>query len=321
MPAAEGCCARLLAGDQEPGTASQPPRETRGVIGSDDRTRVTVTTSWPASAIGFNQSRGTGNRIGRSTIYTAAHVVYNRTDTSVAFGWYCYDETTSPTGSCPLPQWRFGVNDTSGASAWTPYACYGEFIPTSWLSVTSSTDEWSRARWDYALVDITSCGLVNTGWIGTWITSDQQLSTMSVQDYGYAERALCPSNSDGEDGMAGPNNTVTGTSCPGTGSWPRSTWQLTGTASPFAGARLWRTSTGSVAHGDNSSAYTIKSTLDVTHGDSGSAQFFGLNSPTDYRAIGVVSGSDTAYNVLQRWTGETYNFFVANSRSFPNDTQ
>lgn len=294
---------KILSGVIPDGTPGQPPREARGVFGNDDRTRINPATSYPASTMGFNESRGTGNRIGRGTIYTAAHVVYNRTDPAQPAGWYCFNGTTNTTGNCALPRWRFGVSDTTGATAWTTYACYAEVVPTAWLGITASTNSYDATRWDYAVVDMTSCNLANSGWIGTWILNDATIATTTVQNYGYAERVPCPSGSTGS-----------ATDC------ASGTFQLTGGQEPFTGARLWKFTNGRVTAGAQDSAFTIQSTsIDETHGDSGSAVIFGLNSPTDYRAIGIDNVVTAKVNIGQRWTSETFNFFSAYSH-FPNDT-
>jgi V8-like Glu-specific endopeptidase len=292
---------KILAGDFPPGTAGQAPREGRGVFGTDNRTRVT--SGFPFTTMAFNESRGSGNRIGRSTIYTAAHVIYNRTDPSVASGWYCFDGSTNISGNCALPRWRFGVNDTSGATPWTTYACYSESVPTAWLSVTASTDSYDSTRWDYGVVDISSCNVPNSGWIGTWILSDQSIASTTVQNFGYAERVPCPSGSSG-----------TPADC------PSGVFQLTGSHEPYTGARLWQFATGTVTAGARDTANTIQTTnIDVTHGDSGSAIIFGLNSPTDYRAIGVTCVASPSVNIYSRFTGETFNFLSSTSH-FPSDT-
>jgi V8-like Glu-specific endopeptidase len=292
---------KILAGDFPQGSPGQEPREGRGVFGTDNRTRVT--SGFPFTTMAFNESRGSGNRIGRSTIYTAAHVVYNRTDPSVANGWYCFDGSTNVTGNCALPRWRFGVNDTNGATPWTAYACYSESVPTAWLSVTSTTNSYDSTRWDYAAVDISSCNIVNSGWIGTWILNDQTIATTTVQNFGYAERVPCPSGSSGS-----------AADC------PNGVFQLTGNHEPYTGARLWTFANGTVTAGVRDTANTIQSTnIDATHGDSGSAIIFGLNSATDYRAIGVTCVATSSVNIYSRFTGETYNFLTSVSH-FPADT-
>jgi allophanate hydrolase subunit 1 len=58
--------------------------------------------------------------------------------------------------------------------------------------------------------------------------------------------------------------------------------------------------------------------IDVTHGDSGSAVFYPINSPSDYRALGVTCQALITVNVFQRFTSETSGFLSAESQ-FPND--
>jgi hypothetical protein len=125
-----------------------------------------------------------------------------------------------------------------------------------------------------------------------------------VQDFGYAEWAPCNANNTGNSQ----------TDC------PAGSFQLTGSQAPYTGARLWQFANGSVTKGALNSANTVQtSNVDATHGDSGSAFLFGLNSPTDYRALGLVCAVMPTSNIGSRLTGETASFFSSNSH-FPSDT-
>jgi hypothetical protein len=109
---------------------------------------------------------------------------------------------------------------------------------------------------------------------------------------------------------------VLGTDCPGTGSWPGSTYQLNNTAAPYAGAKVWSAYTTDVYAG---SAYTIRSSVDITHGNSGGPLYY-FFANNDRRVIGVSSLAPQTYNVWNRWTGEVYNWFDTYASQFPEDT-
>ena len=91
----------ILSGKPVAGTPDSEAREGRTIIGTDNRSVWSGSNSVPATTIGFNESRGSGVRINDTTLYTAAHVVY---DTQVGNNWFCANGTTA-TG-CNRPRWR-----------------------------------------------------------------------------------------------------------------------------------------------------------------------------------------------------------------------
>ena len=299
----------ILRGDGLQETPAGLPREERTIIGTDNRTLVGSPMSYPYTTIAFNESRGSGVRIGQSTLYTAAHVVY---DTQSANAWYCADGST--TANCNRPRWRFGVSGTSAFAGWTAYNCDGINIPTAFVNLTGTGNETNWSHWDFAVVDLAGCNAGNTGWLGTWILNDQDLLDVGAYSVGYPARATCPSGANGDTGYNS-GGSVRGTDCPGTGSWPGSTYQLNNTTAPYAGAKNWSAYTTDVYAG---SAYTIRSSVDITHGDSGGPlYYFGGGNR---RVIGVSSLAPQAYNVWNRWTGEVYNWFDTYASGFPEDT-
>jgi len=300
----------ILRGDGLRETPAGVPREARTIIGSDNRTLVGSPMSYPYTTIAFNESRGSGVRIGRSTLYTAAHVVY---DTQSTNAWYCADGST--TANCNRPRWRFGVNGTSAFAGWTGYNCDVINIPTAFVNLTGTSDETAWSHWDFAIVDLAGCSAGNTGWLGTWILNDQGLLDATAYSVGYPARATCPTGANGDTGYNS-NGNVAGTDCPGTGSWPGSTYQLNNTSAPYAGAKVWSASTTDVYAG---SAYTIRSSVDITHGNSGGPLYY-FFAANDRRVIGVSSLAPKTYNVWNRWTAEVYNWFDTYASKFPEDT-
>jgi len=292
----------ILNSPQPTPTTGQAPREARTIIGSDNRTHWGTNLSYPATAIGFNNSRGSGVKIASHALYTNAHVIYETFASTN--GWYCNNESVA--NSCATwPAWRFGVEGTSGFTSFTSNGCYWQTITTAFIGLTSGSSMWDIARWDYAAINTGSCSDGNTGWFGTLIATDQQLLDMSGFEFGYAERATCPT---GSTGTAGTN--LSSTDCPGTGSWPGSTWQLTGLpgSAPYTGARLWFGSDNNVAAGDGNAAFTVKSTMDVTHGNSGGPLYWQTN---DRYVVGACSGQNTTTTAYNRFSSEVYNFLHA----------
>lgn len=262
---------RILRGEVGPNTEASGPREGRTIIGTDERSLYGGPTSYPATTFAFNESRGSGVRIGQSTLYTAAHVVYQ---TEGANQWFCHDGTTTP--GCSRPRWRFGVDGTTAFAGWTGYNCEVINIPTAFVNLVGATsaNQWDWARFDFAVVDLSSCAAGNTGWLGTWITADQTLLDMTAYHAGYPARATCPTGSQGDTGSTSNGTNVLGTDCPGTGSWPGSTYRLNNTTAPYAGAKAYFSSTTDVSAGTLNPSYTIKTTVDLTHGNSGGPLYY-----------------------------------------------
>ncbi|HEX2672088.1 MAG TPA: hypothetical protein VHM25_14505 [Polyangiaceae bacterium] len=294
---------RILSKEPVPNTPSSEERQGRTVIGSDSRVLFGTTNAVPGTTIGFNESRGTGVRINDTTLYTAAHVVYQ---TQVANNWFCADGTT--TAGCNRPRWRFGVNGTSAFAGWTSYNCEVITIPTAFVNLVDTSNESAWAHFDFAVVNLINCSnRGGTSWLGTWNSTDQDLLDANAHRLGYPARATCPAGANGDTGSTSNGTNVLGTDCPGTGNWPGSTYRINNTAAPYAGAQLWYSTTSDVWAGDSTS---IRSTVDLTHGDSGGPLYmFAPGSSTDRRVLGVASLSPQTYNVFNRWTAETYNWF------------
>jgi len=314
---------RILSGAPVPDTPSQPPLEGRTVVGTDTRYHVGPNTSFPQSAIAFNNSRGSGVRISQHALYTAAHVVYDTYGDSTTVpvtkpdGWFCANGTTTANNSCtPWPSWIFGLEGTSGVSSWLPIGCWEATIPTAYVNLTdpSSPDIWNQTRFDYAAISLSdSCTLGNTGWFGT----STSLYAAPYYGEGYVEYAPCQNNQGGTS-LA---------DCTG------GAWQLTGApnTAPYIGARLWaQNSITGVVAGPELGAYTIKTTGDITDGNSGGPLYvypLGQEPFFPVYVLGVCSRGQASgsippnqaneYNVYTRWSTETYNWFVTYA-SFPN---
>jgi hypothetical protein len=170
-------------------------------------------------------------------------------------------------------------------------------------------------------IDLTGCtaNTSATGWYGTWISSDSYLETTSLSRIGYPARAKCPDKSEGESGTTTNGTDIVGTTCPGTGNWPGSTWQSPGsTVAPYTTAEIWVTTVpiGQTHAGAVLSAETIRSYGDTTDGDSGGP----LYSSSDFLIVGVVNGStagpDGAWNLFNRFSSTRYDF-LHSSVPFP----
>jgi hypothetical protein len=168
---------------------------------------------------------------------------------------------------------------------------------------------WDFSRWDYAAIDTTACSDGNTGWFGYSIKTDQELTGITVYELAYPDRATCPPWTFGGDG-----STAAGTDCPGTGSWPQSTWRLSGLphSEPFTGAQLWQGSDNTVTVGDANPGQTIKTNIDITFGDSGGALDWRPINGGNY-IVGVSSQQTDSFNIFNRFTTEVYNFLHAYS--------
>jgi V8-like Glu-specific endopeptidase len=315
---------RILAGQGEQGTAAGLPRVERNVIQNDDRVHTSSAFTYPSTTLGFSEVGCTLSKIGTRTAITAAHCLWYPGPPRV--GWMC-DDATVGTPFCPqnhYPRYRFGVEGTSSFSGPTDYACQNESIPQGFRGIGTPTDvtsEWNYARWDYAGIDLTNCATGNTGYLGTWIASDAQLSTFGYI-WGYPARATCPYGALGNPGKPGPGGAITETDCPGTGTWPGSTWLISGSGpygkdAPYTGAQLWGMNQTGAGPGDMNVADTIWMPQDETPGDSGAPLYF-FYAPGDRRVMGHVSWGGSDANKGHRFTSETYNWIAANS-SFPND--
>lgn len=290
---------------------SEPGRvlEGRDTKGADDRGRVNPTTAYPWTTMAFNDLGCSGTMIGRSTMITAAHCVYDTVGGNDE--WYCRDGTTDPTGACDDQQGdlrhRFGANGTGGVLDWIQ--CYTVTVPGCFISqntLSGATD----AGCDYAVVDFTvgngACPNPTPGnttsWLGTWVLNNTDIASKVTLRYGYPMYAPCNSNVNGGNS----------TDCPAAGAF-----NYSGSPVPFSGGELWGMSAAAGATtAANSNA--LLSTIDWTPGDSGSSIWFVHTNGARY-VIGDVSNSPTSGNYAARWTSTTFNFFDANSQ-FPADT-
>jgi V8-like Glu-specific endopeptidase len=308
---------RILSRAEAPTTPPNRGIEGRTVVGSDNRVHTAANTSFPQSAVAFNNSRGSGLRVSRHAIYTAAHVVYDTygSDTAPvtpANGFFCANGSTSASAPCaPYPSWILGLEGTSGYSGWITPSCYYMTVNGAYVSLTSSggTDLWTSARWDYASVALNdSCYLGGTSWFGTNV--NLALTQGPWSSLGYAEWAPCANNQTG----------ASQADCTG-GSWQLSPGPTS--SGPFNSARLWLQSGGiSVVPGNVEPSNTFTTQGDVTHGNSGGPLYNGPGF-----ALGTCSRQSTSktnppnqaqeFNVYHKWTWETYNVFTSTT-PFPN---
>jgi hypothetical protein len=83
-------------------------------------------------------------KISAGAMYSAAHCYYETF--TPPNGWRC---ATGNFGGCTeWPQVRFGVNGSNGFTGWTASGCDKVFINTAFMSLTTSTDDYTFATWD-----------------------------------------------------------------------------------------------------------------------------------------------------------------------------
>lgn len=153
-----------LFGQGAPAAADPTPRV---VFGSDDRVRVTPTTSFPARAqvrlvLSFADgytSNGSGTLIGRKYIITAGHCVYSHDH----LGW--------ATKITAFPGQDGNLK---------PYTAYA----TKLRSVTGWTDDEDN-DYDYALITLDRNIGDQTGWFGLASLSDDTLDSTTASIAGY----------------------------------------------------------------------------------------------------------------------------------------
>lgn len=277
--------------------------ELRRVFGFDNRVNSSSTSGWQAS-IAFQEAGASGTRIGAHTMVTAAHTLYNNLDTTEP-GWICRDGSASTTGCSSYPRWRFGVNGTSGHSSWIALGAAGctATVSTAYMTLTEEASGWSVARYDYAVLDLSGCAssLFPNGrvWFGADILTDGELSALTGHNAGYPGRAPCPDQADGNS-----IDCATGT------------FQYSGTGPNFTGAKLFTSTSASISAGDSSSAYTIKSSIDSTTGQSG-GPMYKLTSNGDHFLIGWLSNGGST-NRYRRWTSGMSDW-VSDHSVFPDD--
>ena len=274
-------------------TAASRPRAARsGIFDTDDRDFVANTNEWPRTTVGFNEASGTSTMIGPTTASTAAHVVYQTQDPMVTDGWRCRDGTIN---NCVAYQrWRFGVNGTNGATPWIA-DCIGIAIPTAFVALTSSSDPWDFARWDFAVLTFDNCPAMNLGWMGTQIFDDTTIRGIQARALGYPAFHPCPHGSPGTS-LA---------DCPG------GTMRYTGVQPNFTGAQMMTRASDDLKPARRNGDHVIETTMDVTAGESGMALVFFSGSDPFVIASSLSNGP--AENNFHRWNAETHAFFSANA--------
>lgn len=316
-----------VAGQRREPTLPREPRTVVGALGSDGRSHATGSnTQYPNTTFAFEEIGCSGIKIGTRTLYTAAHCFYRLPTSTKPKGWYCRNGTVqSNPNNCTVgrPRWRFGVEDAGGYSNWLDN-CFTVAITTAFLGLSapvSISDYWLKTRWDYAAVDLdASCATESTGALGAWTIGDSELNVI-LRAFGYPARANCPVGAQGTVGTRAASGAVQGSDCPGTGNWPGSTWRLSGGSSsgavpPWSGSELWGMNISGSAPGDQQGAYTIKLFHDVTQGQSGGPVYY--KDDTGRWVVGVISSSATNYNMAQRFTPETWEWFEENT-DWPGD--
>lgn len=154
--------------DEMPLDISEHP-DTFSIIGSDNRTRVTATTSFPYRAIinltikypNSNTTYGcTGFMVSKDTVVTAGHCVYSHED-----GGWAKEITASP-----------GRNGSS--------LPYGSF---DWKTV-HTVNGWKNNKdpnYDYGAIKLSGTPGNNTGWFGYRTTNASSPENLSVNVNGY----------------------------------------------------------------------------------------------------------------------------------------
>lgn len=136
--------------EKEPRSAVQPElfplSRAENVVGTDDRTRVTDTTSYPWNTIGYignrypsgSNTRGTGTIVGPYMVLTGGHMVYSLGD-----GGYVSELNFSPGQKQP----------SAGGTVTRPY---GQFTAASWVTNQNYIDALKNPvdefKYDYGAV-------------------------------------------------------------------------------------------------------------------------------------------------------------------------
>jgi len=102
-------------------TPASVPRTGRTVIVTDDRVHSTSSQTYPMSTVAFQETGCTATKVGRYTMVTAAHCIY---DNSVD-DFKCQNGGTVAGGNCggTYPNWRFGVENGTGFGAFFGATC------------------------------------------------------------------------------------------------------------------------------------------------------------------------------------------------------
>lgn len=292
----------LLDREETEATSEGDGVEDRHIINNDDRWWISNSggNAWQAKTA-FAEHGCSATRIGQHTAVTAAHCLY---DTLVADDWIC---NNGATGTCTnWPDWRFGVNDTTGHSNWI--SCENVVISGNFDNLTSlatENDAWLFARRDFAVMDLSDCPSSSwpngTSWMGTTILSNSSLSSLTANALGYPARDNCPAGSSGQNG----------TGC--------TTFLYNGSPAPFSGGELLVDDHSTISKGDSQSSYTIRSLADVTAGQSGGALYKYESSSGSRWLVGILSNGNSTENRYRRWTSSLKDWVAARSE-FPDDT-
>ncbi len=131
------------------GTTTDQPADTTSIIGTDDRFRVTATTTYPYRAnILIERSNGalhcTGFFVSKDTLLTAGHCVHSGGATGT---WYS--------------GLRFKPASDGGTAPYGTCASRGTWAFSSWVSSADS-------NYDIGIVKLNCTAGSSTGWYGTW---------------------------------------------------------------------------------------------------------------------------------------------------------
>ena len=131
-------------------TPIPPENETRSIIGTDDRNRVTNTTAYPYSAI--------------------CHITISWPDgaTSVGTAWMYWEDVAITAGHCVYSAdhggWATSIAVRPGANG--SYSPYGTVYSTTIHTATKWIDE-ANWEYDYGVIELSSDIGNLTGWFGT----------------------------------------------------------------------------------------------------------------------------------------------------------
>lgn len=250
--------------------------------GSDSRWYISNNTAASIRPVTFNETLCTGTMIGKGTLVTAAHCVYNTNNNSWIMVW---DPTYGGSGAWRWPRHASGV-DGRDASPWPApgwQQCYDVTVPGGWVS-ESNQDNASAAEFDYAVVDFYSrCNEqpgLTTGYYGTSVASEGTIEGTTNYLFGYPSVAL------------------------GVGRYSGSI--------PNLEAEIWGMSVSSGVVYIDSPSYQLKyATLDTSSGQSGAGVRLYVGS--SIYLIGIHRGDAGSYNIGRRWDWTVRNFVDAYS--------